>query len=397
MQTRSAQIRAFAALVLIVSLTLAGTISASLAWQLPGKNGFNVVDWELRNFAGKWLYLGHQAVHGRLSASEEDARIASYLELTARIDRLAARPDDDGTAARERADLRERRAGIENTVEAIIEGRITSTLDDLGLDSSVPLFPDARWVFPPVDFELDQPPNELVISRRDRIELIEQRPLRHDLSLPEMVAIEAREERPGDTSALIEPLGGVATYPSLVRPQTSYQRLIELVAHEWLHQYLFFKPLGRRVASNLELRTLNEAVATLAGEELAAIVMLQHPLRPPYDSQLTARELPVSAGAVLTQLRVDVDALLAYGQIDAAEALMEQRRQDLAAVGVVYRRINQAFFAFRNTYATEPGSTDPIGPKMTVLRQQSGSLVAFLRAAADLTSEADLDVAIAEP
>jgi hypothetical protein len=117
---------------------------------------------------------------------------------------------------------------LENDVEAILEGRITEVLHETGLESSLPLFPKARWVFPPVDIEFDEPPNELIISPRERIELIHQRPLRADLSVEEIVAIEANEERGSSRSALVEPLAGVATYPSLIEPDWSYQRLVEI-------------------------------------------------------------------------------------------------------------------------------------------------------------------------
>lgn len=370
-------------------------MGVAFVFPLPSPDEFNVVNWELRNLPGKWLYLGGRLVNGRLSTQEEDARVARYLDLTARIDRLRRTGGRDEAVAGELADLDHQRAAIENEVEAILAGRVTETLSDVGLASSLPLFPKARWVFPPVAVEFDEPPNELAVSPRDRIELIDHRPLRHDLSLAEIVAMEADEERGGGRSALIEPVSGVATFPSLVEPDLDYQRLVEIVAHEWVHQYLFFHPLGRNFYFSLEVRTLNETVATVSGEELSFLVALEHPLHSPYDKPVAAsQQTRVNAGAMLRKLRTEVDALLAFGQIDAAEALMEERRRELADQGIVYRRINQAFFAFRNIYASEPGSTDPIGLKIAALRIRAGSIGAFLREASQLTSEADLDRAL---
>jgi len=383
-------------LAALVFLTFGAAFVASyLAPLAISENEFNVVEWEVRNLPGKWLYLGGRLIHGRLSTQEEDARIASFLDLTARIERLRRSELITGVSAQELADLERQRRALENDVEAILEGRITEVLHETGLESSLPLFPKARWVFPPVDIEFDEPPNELVISPRERIELIDQRPLRADLSVEEIVAIEANEERGSSRSALVEPLAGAATYPSLIEPDWDYQRLVEIAAHEWVHHYLFFHPLGRNFHSSLELRTLNETVASVAGHELSLIVMLLNPLHPPYDQPIvTSQQTGVDAGAVLRQLRTDVDALLAFGQIDAAEALMERRRRELAGQGVSYRRINQAFFAFRNVYATEAGSTDPIGLKIAALRVRSGTVGAFLRQAASIASEADLDRAV---
>ncbi len=75
---------------------------------------------------------------------------------------------------------------------------------------------------------------------------------------------------------------------------------------------------------------------------------------------------------------------------------MEERRRELADEGVLFRRINQAFFASRSLYANTPASIDPIGGKAQALRERAGSVGAFLRVAAQLTSEADLDRLLAE-
>jgi len=392
MHQTALHVRAWIALLALVALTFGGTTGASFVFPLASRNDFNVVDWELRHLPGKWLYLGGRLIDGRPSVEAQDAHVALFLDLTARIETLQQRRASGPRAPAELADLVQQRQQIENDVEATIAGRITATLKDAGLASSIPLFPDAHWVFPPVDVEFDAPPNELAISPRDHIELIDHRPLRHDLSPAQVVAIEADQERDGRLSALIEPVAGLATYPSLVEPDSDYQRLVETVAHEWVHQYLFFHPLGRRFYNSLELRTLNETVATVAGQELALLVVVKYPLQPPYASAAPpGPPLAVDVDAVLRQLRLDVDARLAFGQIDAAEQLMELRREELASAGVVYRRINQAFFAFQNVYATSPGSTDPIGLKIAALRIRTGSIGAFLRAASRLTDESDLD------
>ena len=375
MRPTAARRRAWIVLIVLVAVTFVATTAVACVIPLASRDDFNVVDWEFHHVTDKWLYLGGRLVNGHLSTQEEDARLTRYFDLTARITRLTPGAANDPAAARELRDVREQRDAIENDVEAIMAGRVTETLEHVGLTSSVPLFPDARWVFPPVAVEFDSPPNQLVVSPRDHIELIDDKPLRFDLSPAEIVSIEAKEEKNGSRSALVEPLAGVATYPSLVEPDTNYQSLAETVAHEWVHQYLFFHPLGFNYSASVERRTLNETVATLAGQELGFLVVLEHPLHPPYDHPVAPpRSQSVDVGATLQQLRTDVDALLAFGRIDAAEALMEQRQQELASRGVLYRRINQAFFAFRNVYASQPGSVDPIGPKITELRARAGSV-----------------------
>ena len=93
-------------------------------------------------------------------------------------------------------------------------------------------------------------------------------------------------------------------------------------------------------------------------------------------------------------LRLEVDALLTAGKVDDAERLMEERRQVFVANGYYIRRINQAYFAFHGSYADTPASSDPIGPKMAALREQSQSVKDFLERAREITSEAGLDAVL---
>ena len=390
-----ARSEAWLLLVLVGFVCLAGAWAISLVIPLPARDEFNVVRWEVQHLPGKWVYLTGHLFGGGLSRAEEDERLGRFLTLSADIRRLErALAIDHPAQLEELARLRGERDALENDVEAIIEGRLTAVLEDVDLESSFPLFSGLRWVFPPVDFEFDQPLRVLTVSPRDRIERLERRPLRLGLKLEEAIELEEAVEEDDQLSALAETVAGAATYPSIVVARGEYQRLVETVAHEWVHQYLFFRPLGRRYFSNQELTTLNETVADLAGRELGALVAQRSPLPPEVAARLAAQRAPapaVDVGAVLRQLRLDVEALLTGGQIEAAEALMEQRRRELAEQGRVFRRINQAFFAARSVYADTPASIDPLGPKLVALRERTGSVGAFLRAASELTSAADLD------
>ncbi len=387
-------------LSLPLSICLAGAGLLSLAVELPDDDAFNVLRWEMEHVPGKWLYLAGDSLQGGISSAEQDERLGDYLVLTARIGLLEQRLDgSDDEQVVELARLLDERQELENDVEAILEGRLTAVLEDIGLDSSLPLFPGARWVWPPVDVEFDEPPRSLAISARDRIELLERRPLRPGLPLAAALELEAAEERDGGRSALAGRLSGAATYPSIVAPVGDYERLAAIVAHEWVHHYLFFKPLGWRYYDSNELRTLNETVADIAGRGLAALLVQRYSLPDDAISELEGLVPPaptVDAGAVLRALRLEVEALLDGGHIDEAEALMEQRRLELAEGGVVIRRINQAYFATRSLYATGPASIDPIGDQLSDLRVRSASVGAFLRAVEGLTSAADLERLLGE-
>ena len=57
--------------------------------------------------------------------------------------------------------------------------------------------------------------------------------------------------------------------------------------------------------------------------------------------------------------------------------------------GHFIRKINQAFFAFRGTYATNPASISPIGDQLGELRRRSDSLGDFLKTLAQFDSYQD--------
>src|SRR5438093_835702 len=93
-------------------------------------------------------------------------------------------------------------------------------------------------------------------------------------------------------------------------------------------------------------------------------------------------------------LRREVEAMLAQGQVEQAEALMAAKRDEFQSKGIFIRRLNQAYFAFHGFYADSPGSIDPIGPELQTLLERAGSPGEFVRRASSLTTRADLDAAL---
>jgi hypothetical protein len=179
-----------------------------------------------------------------------------------------------------------------------------------------------------------------------------------------------------------------------------YEHLVEIVFHEWTHSYLVFYPLGSRYFESSELRTLNETVASVAGEQLAAAYFAKYGRLDGKPERSTAPEAsPVPSAAPpefdfvaeMRALRREVEALLAKGQIEGAEALMEARRVEFGEQGYRIRRLNQAYFAFYGFYGTGAGSIDPIGPKVEQLFASTQTPGEFLRQARALKSQADLD------
>jgi hypothetical protein len=192
---------------------------------------------------------------------------------------------------------------------------------------------------------------------------------------------------------LVVHVGGIGLYPTMVQ-QTSYlDWLAEVVAHEWVHNYLTLRPLGMNYMTSPELRVINETVASIAGKEIGLAYLeafypelLPEPL-PPGDEAPSAPPDPLAFDyrAEMHETRVTVDQLLAEGRIEEAEAYMEARRLVFWENGYRHlRKLNQAYFAFHGAYADQPGGAagaveDPIGSAVRELRAQSPSLAAFLK------------------
>jgi hypothetical protein len=364
--------------------------------RIGSEYAFNVVAWEMRHLPEKWLYKVGGLVRGDAENDEEALR--RYFEITAEIRRLEREGDGDGAVD----DLEEERAALENRVEDIIEGRVTAVLEDEGLMTGPPPFTDLGLVFPPVDFEFDAPPRVLAVSPRDRIELERSYLLRPGIPREEVEEIEREAEVEGDSSALVVQTGGVATYPSVLADLDDYEGLVDTVFHEWIHQYLLMYPLGRSYFNSGETRTLNESVANIAGSELARVYLerygrLEAEPAVATPSPTTAAEAAFDFTAEMRALRTEVEALLAGGEIDEAEALMAEKRDYFEEKGRYIRRLNQAFFAHYGFYADTGASIDPIGPGLQDLLERSGSPGEFVRRAAGITSRGNLEEVLQTP
>ena len=238
-------------------------------------------------------------------------------------------------------------------------------------------------LFPPVDVRLTDPPKLLVTSTRGRIHRIHDVLIDSDIKLDEREWIEDRLLSDAGLSALVTNLGGVATYPASVPSGRSLPGTLEISAHEWLHHYLFFRPLGQNMSRSPEMRTLNETVADIAGREIgrrAYEKIVGEPLPDPstIHSDHGAGEHTFDFRAEMHSTRLRVDELLADGLIDEAEVYMEKRRQLFVEHGFSIRKLNQAYFAFHGTYAESPASVSPIAGELRELREAAGSLRGFI-------------------
>ncbi|MFA7297400.1 MAG: hypothetical protein WC211_09500 [Dehalococcoidia bacterium] len=335
---------------------------------------FDFVAWEAQAAPGWLLYrLG---APWRGGPTPEEA-LARYFALA----------DRSGSEAR----------ALENAAEAEVERRVTVVLAEQGLRWPGPGF------LPPVDIEMGASPRILVTSPRARIERLAAEPLRPDLDRDAVRAIEAREEAGGQRSALVVPSGGIATFPAIVAAGDDYRGTVQAAAHEWLHHYLSLYPLGQAYFRGPEAQTLNETVADIGGDAIAALVFARFPDPPGRTSTPTptpAASTPgprVDVTTTLRELRVEVDALLARGEVEAAERRMDEVRASLAARGVGIRRINQAYFAWYGTYAARPESVDPLGAQLRALLQRSGGVRGFMEQVRGVQTREDVTRLVGQP
>jgi hypothetical protein len=199
-------------------------------------------------------------------------------------------------------------------------------------------------------------------------------------------------------SSLVVTIGGIATYPAMLPLQGTPVQMLEAIAHEWIHGYLFFRPLGQAYFGAYESRALNETVAELAGRELGLRLAAAYGYEPEPAGRRAApdAERGFDFRAEMRETRATLDALLAEGRIDEAERYLASRRETFVAAGYPIRKLNQAYFAFHGSYGGSPASVSPLEQQVRALRDQSGSLGQFLRHVSALTSPAALPVP-AEP
>jgi len=371
---------------------------------------FNFAAWELRTLADK----GEQALTdgpSTLPPEEREARVRAFFSRIQRIQDLESelrqiystalargagprpQPPEEARALQAELDrLMQQQADEQGRVEAILEGQVAEILAEEG-------FKAGPIVWPPVFFRFAHPPTFLIISPRERIARKVEAELKPRLPLSTREQLESTIDHTFNVSSLVDNLGGLSAFPSIILFHPSLAYVANTIAHEWTHHYLFFTPLGRHYGDTGDLITMNETVASIVGEEVGRKVMLRHypDLAPPPPSPPTEAAPPPQEGKaefdfnrVMRETRLEVDRLLAEGKVEEAEAYMESQRRLLVEHGYYLRKLNQAYFAFHGAYATSPASVDPIGPQMRKLRAASPSLKTFLERASQLRSYADL-------
>ena len=82
-----------------------------------------------------------------------------------------------------------------------------------------------------------------------------------------MERLEADVDRLG-VSSLVVAIGGISTYPAMIMETGNRDWAVTTVGHEWLHDYLFLRPLGWSYGQSSEIIAINETVVDIAAEEV---------------------------------------------------------------------------------------------------------------------------------
>ena len=383
-------------LFIIIGIALALTshsdnINRSEIDTAVGNESFSIFWWEVTHLPLKWTHLIWESFPGNKPSDEERIEILEkYLdtvnELSFEKDRLntlmnTVQLQDESSKQLIRSQLAEithleqlresYRGKAEETVEATISHVVHQ--QDLGLFKGL--------LFPPTDFHFDDPPHILIISPRNKIELKQSKLISSTMTGIVKSEIEARVEKDGISSALVDSLAGLGTYPAFVTDKNGLYHLMITAAHEWLHNYWFFKPLGRHMWKSSEMYTLNETAADIAGNEIGqqAFELIRGQSDKDFPNHNDHIRPQIHLRTILRETRNKVDLMLENGQIDEAEKYMREQRWRLRLGGYNIRKLNQAYFAFRGKYADGPASISPIGEELKEYRSYFSNTGAFVR------------------
>lgn len=330
---------------------------------------FDFFQFELTHLPNRWL---SEAASWFAEPAANDANDADDADVVERW--FSNRDDGDRKAA-----------------ERLLERQLSEAAVGLDLRTSLPLFDDVQILWPPIDVDFGEPLRVLAVSRRDEVRLVRTVLLTSDVERDQYERLEAIVEADGEWSAWVTGIGGVALYPAPVVSSRDYLRTLQIMAHEWTHHYLGFHPLGLAYGRDSDMRTINETVADIVGDELGeAAALLGDAARSESDDPERAALL-ARTDPVLRNLRIEVDELLEQGRIDDAEHRMEEVRLELIDLGRPFRTINQAFLAFRGGYGASGSSASEWGPRLIALRESSDSLADFLEYVRVINSAEEAD------
>jgi len=364
---------------------------------------FDYVSWVV-SALGQKLTQSSLKVYRYISAGEERQIVLDYLNLRNQINQsqdilISVLSDPqlenrDQAAAEIKEELNEMRSRREDAapfVEQIIQGQMNHALVNLGMSTGGQLVP-------PVLYRSEPDSYALIVSPRDEILQAANLMLIRNLTLDEIMHLEETIEKELNLSALVVGIGGVGLYPSMVIETGNLDWLIHVIGHEWTHNFLTIRPLGANYSTSPELTTINETIADLSADEIQReTFLLYYPeflpaesvaeeseeTPPPNPLDPIPEEDVFDFRAEMHITRLEVDRLLVKGEINKAEAYMENRRFFFRENGYLIRKLNQAYFAFHGSYAAAPGGAADaegadLGSQLRELKANAPSYAAFM-------------------
>ena len=382
---------------------------------------FDFISWSL-NAIGVKFNQSALGINRYLTDEDASGIVIDFIEMTraiqiaeGRLREIYTNPEieDLEGAARELNEeltaLYQQRGRLGPLAESIVQSQVLAIVHDFGLSLG-------GQSIPPILYHMTPAPSALIVSPRELIRQDNNISIRPDVNLEDQIALEDAVAESLDVSTLVVGIGGIGLYPTMVTQTSNLNFLAEVVAHEWIHNFLTLRPLGVAYLTSPALRTMNETAARIAGIEIGTRMIERYypefapppPQPAPEPTPSTPEEPPpepvFDRQVELRETRIRADELLQAGKIEEAEIYMELRRRFLWENGVRERKINQAFFSFYGSYADQPGGAagdDPVGAAVRELRARSDSLAEFLNTISWMYQfdqlEGYLEIAVEEP
>tara|TARA_B100000686_G_scaffold332006_1_gene396229 strand:- start:1350 stop:2573 length:1224 start_codon:yes stop_codon:yes gene_type:complete len=353
---------------------------------------FSILRYEILTIGNKYIF----AINNLFSENNESKIDDTFIEfqlLTKKINSLEKQKEINilnnsnktlDKLNNEISDLKNKRKFISLKIEKEIQKIVKNQIKIEGINFK-------GLVFPPVLIKIFDPPLLLITSPRNVISREHEILLNPNMKNSRKNLIENKMLEEENLSAIILEIGGLATYPSMIKPNTNLERLFELAAHEWLHQYLIFYPLGRSIFENNKMTEINETLANIFGKEISKKIC-KNKLYKIYceNNDKNFTENPFDYNTFMQETRKNVEVLLKNNNIIEAEEYMENRRKELLEKGIFIRKINQAWFAFNGTYADSPTSISPVFSILKNIQENTDNLKNFIEILQNIDSYEEL-------
>lgn len=359
---------------------------------LVGDHAFSLVDWERRVLSQRL----REAWPGQPTASAKDTTLVyRYFDVVDHLNGLIAREGQLVAAGRAAGDpelaavrsditsIQAQRRALEPAARAVLEAQVSAAIRDLDLGGELIEFertdsfpPVAVRITPAVFFSFANLPLALTIGPRDRIAVSHSQLLEPALPPAEQAALEDSLDSALNVASIVVPIGGFATYPSMIPATAGLSESLNTIAHEWVHHYLAVRPLGWNYFASYDMRSINETIADIAGQEIAAQVWETYYAtgEGAAESRPAPRTDPFTAE--MRRIRQETEKLLQTGDLEAVARYLEAERLGLVAKGYHLRKLNTTYLAFFGSYS---GSGNVWESGLRDLRERSESLADFVR------------------